>query len=244
MLHSWGQNLHYHPHVHCIVPGGGLSADQSRWVAFRPNFFLPVRVLSRLFRRLFLEHLRQAHDMDQLRFFGDIADLASPVAFNRTLKAARRIDWVVYAKPPFAGPRQVLAYLGRYTHRIAISNSRLVSMEGDRVTFRWKDYRTGGGQKLMTLDAHEFIRRFLLHTVPDGFHRIRHYGLLANGHRQRKLDLCRSLLDVPPPATVEESEAKPPPLARRCFCCGGTMTIIGVWTPLQPLHRPAWNDSS
>ncbi|WP_327207523.1 IS91 family transposase [Rhizobium johnstonii] len=245
VLHSWGQNLHYHPHIHCIVPGGGLSFDQSRWVACRQSFFLPVRVLSRLFRRLFLNELKQAYDPGQLQFFGDIAGLADPLAFNRTIKAARRIDWVVYAKPPFAGPEQVLAYLGRYTHRIAISNSRLVSIDGDRVTFRWKDYRTGGRQKVMTLDAHEFIRRFLLHTVPDSFHRIRHYGLLANGHRQLKLDLCRSLLDIPPPEqTAEEPDAKPPPLAQRCSCCGGTMTIIGAWTPLQPVRRPAWNDSS
>ncbi|MGO7317006.1 IS91 family transposase, partial [Rhizobium ruizarguesonis] len=242
VLHSWGQNLHYHPHIHCIVPGGGLSFDQSRWVACRQSFFLPVRLLSRLFRRLFLNELKQAYDLGQLQFFGDIAGLADPLAFNRTIKAARRIDWVVYAKPPFAGPKQVLAYLGRYTHRIAISNSRLVSIDGDRVTFRWKDYRTGGRQKVMTLDAHEFIRRFLLHTVPDGFHRIRHYGLLANGHRQLKLDLCRSLLDVPPP--VEEPDAKPPPLRHRCSCCGGTMTIIAAWAPIQPARRPAWNDSS
>ena len=245
VLHSWGQNLQYHPHVHCIVPGGGLSADKSRWVAFRPNFFMPVRVLSRLFRRLFLEHLTQAFELGQLQFFGDIVDLANPTAFYRTLKAARRIEWVVYAKPPFAGPGQVLAYLGRYTHRIAISNSRLVSMDDDRVTFRWKDYRTGGVRKLMTLDAHEFIRRFLLHTVPDGFHRIRHYGLLANGHRQVKLDLCRRLLNVPPPEPqVEEPEAEPTPVAHRCPCCGGTMTIIGAWTSRQPVCRPAWDDSS
>lgn len=240
VLHSWGQNLHYHPHVHCIVPGGGLSADQSKWVAFRPNFFLPVRVLSRLFRRLFLEHLTQAFELGQLQFFGDIAGLANPAAFYRALKAARRIEWVVYAKPPFAGPGQVLAYLGRYTHRIAVSNSRIVSMDDDRVTFRWKDYRTGGGvRKLMTLVAHEFIRRFLLHTVPDGFHRIRHYGPLANGHRQVKLDLCRRLLNVSPPEQqVEEPEA------HRCPCCGGAMTIIGAWTPLRPVCRPAWDDSS
>lgn len=214
VLHSWGQNLHYHPHIHCIVPGGGLSVDQRRWVACRTNFFLPVRVLS---LRLFLEELKQAYDLDQLQFFGDIAGLTDPVAFSQTIKASRRIDWVVYAKPPFARPRQVLAYLGRYTHRIAISNSRLVSVDGDRVSFRWKDYRTGGRQKVMTLDAHEFIRRFLLHTVPDGFHRIRHYGLHANGHRQLKLALCRSLLDVPPSnPLLEEPDAKPPPLTHRC----------------------------
>ncbi|WP_412050560.1 IS91 family transposase [Hoeflea sp. Naph1] len=243
VLHSWGQNLHYHPHLHCIVPGGGLSFDQSRWVACRKSFFLPVRVLSQLFRRLFLEELKQAYDEGQLRFFGDIAGLADPAAFNRTVRDARRIDWVVYAKPPFAGPRQVLAYLGRYTHRIAITNSRLVSIDGDRVAFRWKDYRHQGQQKVMTLDADEFIRRFLLHTLPDGLHRIRHYGLLANGHRQLKLDLCRKLLNVPPPP-VEEPDVKPPPLAHRCPCCGGAMAIIGAWTPRQPACRPAWNDSS
>ncbi|MFA1676366.1 IS91 family transposase [Rhizobium mongolense] len=243
VLHAWGQNLHYHPHIHCIVPGGGLSFDQSRWVACRASFFMPVRVLSRLFRRLFLDELKQTYDRGQLQFFGDIAGLASPAAFNRTVKEARRVDWIVYAKPPFAGPEQVLAYLGRYTHRIAISNSRLVSIDGDRVTFRWKDYRTGGRQKLMTLDVHEFIRRFLLHTVPDGFHRIRHYGLLANGHRQLKLDLCRSLLHVPTPEQPLE-DAEPPPLAHRCPCCGGRMSILGTWKPHQPTCRPAWNDSS
>ena len=188
---SWGQTLHYHPHIHCIVPGGGLSFDQSSWVACQASFLLPVRVLSRLFRRLFLDELKQTHDLHQLQFFGNIAALANTAAFNRTVKEARRVDWIAYAKPPFAGPEQVLAYLGRYTHCIAISNSRLVSIDGDRVTFRWKDYRSGGRQKVMTLEAHEFIRRFLLHTVPDGFHRIRHYGLLTNGHRQLKLDLCR-----------------------------------------------------
>lgn len=245
VLHSWGQNLHYHPHIHCIVPGGGLSTDQSRWIACRPKFFMPVRVLSRLFRRVFLDELKHAYDLGQLQFFGDIAGLADPAAFDRIVKDGRRVDWVVYAKPPFAGPEQVLAYLGRYTHRIAISNSRLIGMEGDRVTFRWKDYRHGGSQKVMTLDAHEFIRRFLLHTVPDGFHRIRHYGLLANGHRQLKLDLCRRLLDVPPPEQpVGDPDAKPPPLAHRCPCCGGAMTIIGAWIPIRPACRPAWDDSS
>uniref|UniRef100_UPI0036F26C33 IS91 family transposase n=1 Tax=Rhizobium laguerreae TaxID=1076926 RepID=UPI0036F26C33 len=194
---------------------------------------------------MFLEELKQAYDLGQLRFFGDIADLADQVAFNRTLKAARRIDWVVYAKPPFAGPQQVLAYLGRYTHRIAISNSRLVSIDGDRVSFRWKDYRTGSRQKVMTLDAHEFIRRFLLHTVPDGFHRIRHYGLLANGHRQLKLDHCRSLLNVlPPDQPAEQPDAKPPPLVHRCPCCGGAMTIISAWIPIQPACQSVWEDSS
>lgn len=206
---------------------------------------MPVRVLSRLFRRVFLDELKPAYDLGQLQFFGDITALADPAAFNRIVKEVRRVDWVVYAKPPFAGPKQVLAYLGRYTHRIAISNSRLIGMEGDRVTFRWKDYRHGGSQKVMTLDAHEFIRRFLLHTVPDGFHRIRHYGLLANGHRQLKLDLCRRLLNVPPPEQpIEDPDATPPPLPHCCSCCGGAMAIIGAWTPIQPPCRPAWDDSS
>jgi len=246
VLHSWGQNLQYHPHLHCIVPGGGLSFDQSRWVACRKGFFLPVRVLSRLFRRLFLEELKQAYDQGQLRFFGDMANLANPATFNRTGRDARRVDWVVYAKPPFAGPRQVLAYLGRYTHRIAISNSRLVSIDGDRVAFRWKDYRHHGKRKVMTLDADEFIRRFLLHTLPDGLHRIRHYGLLANGHRQIKLDLCRKLLNVPPPENVAEEPdtRQSPPLAHRCPCCGGAMAVIGAWSPGRPACQPAWNDSS
>ncbi len=180
VLHSWGQNLHYHPHIHCIVPGGGVSPDGSRWISCRPGFFLPVRVLSRLFRRRFLEELRAAFDAHSLKFLGDIACLTEPAAFTRLLAKARRLDWVVYAKPPFGGPKQVLAYLGRYTHRVAIANSRLIGMEDDRVAFRWKDYRHGGRTKVMTLDAHEFIRRFLLHTLPDGFHRIRHYGFLAN----------------------------------------------------------------
>ncbi|WP_117196056.1 IS91 family transposase [Rhizobium terrae] len=246
VLHSWGQNLHYHPHIHCIVPGGGLSFDQTRWVACRRNFFLPVRVLSRLFRRLFLEHLEQAHDEGQLQFFGSIANLANPAAFMCMIKEVRRVNWVVYAKPPFAGPQQVPAYLGRYTHRIAISNSRLVSMDGDQVTFRWKDYRKGGRQKRMTLDAHEFIRRFLLHTIPDGFHRIRHFGLLANGHRQQKLEACRNLLNVPQPEEPIEGmdTVEAPPFAHRCPCCGGRMSILGTWKPRQPACRPAWNDSS
>lgn len=160
MLHSWGQNLHYHPHIHCIVPGGGVSPDGSRWVSCRPGFFLPVRVLSRLFRRRFLEELRATFDAHRLKFFGDTAGLTEPAAITRLLAKARRLDWVVYAKPSLGGPQQVMAYLGRYTHRVAIANSRLISMENDRVAFRWKDYRHGGRTKVMTLDAHEFIRRF------------------------------------------------------------------------------------
>jgi len=175
VLHSWGQNLHYHPHLHCIVPGGGLSPDGTRWIACRPGFFLPVRVLSRLFST----QLRAAFDAGDLGFHNDLGHLAEPVAFARMLAEARRREWVVYAKPPFGGPQQVLAYLGRYTHRVAIANSRLIGMDGDHVAFRWRDYRHRGKTKVMTLGAHEFIRRFLLHTLPSGFHRIRRYGAVT-----------------------------------------------------------------
>src|ERR1700736_2302200 len=169
VLHTWGQNLHHHPHVHCVVPGGGPSLDHTRWIARRPGFFLPVRVLSRLFRSLFLEELRAAFAAGELGFFGDLADLAEPALFARRLRELRRVDWVVYAKPPFGGPEQVLAYLGRYTHRVAIANSRLVSVTDEHVPFRWKDYRHDGKAKVMTLEPFEFIRRFLLHALPDGF---------------------------------------------------------------------------
>jgi hypothetical protein len=248
VLHSWGQNLHYHPHIHCIVPGGGISLDGTRWVACRPGFFLPVRVLSRLFRRLFLEELQAAFNTGKLNFFGDLAHLAAPAAFNRKLAGVRRLEWVVYAKPPFGGPEQVLAYLGRYTHRVAIANSRLVSMADGKVAFRWRDYRHGGKAKLMMLDAHEFIRRFLLHTLPDGFHRIRHYGFLANSHRAAKLNLCRRLLGVP----LQEGAAKGVECdtdialsaTHRCSCCGGQMITLGIWRYGQAPPRPFWCDTS
>jgi hypothetical protein len=187
VLHSWGQNLHHHPHVHCVVPGGGPSVDGTRWVGCRPGFFLPVKVLSRLYRRLFLTRLQAAFDADQLRFFGALASLATRGLFAACLRPLRAIPWVVYAKRPFGGPEQVLDYLARYTHRAAIANSRLVALADGRVSFLWKDYRHNGKQKVMTLDADEFIRRFLLHVLPDGFHRIRHYGYLANGVRVAKL---------------------------------------------------------
>jgi len=174
VLHTWGQTLHHHPHIHCVVPGGGPSLDGARWVDCRPGFFLPVRVLSKLFRRLFLQNLQTAFEAGRLSFFGALAELGAPAAFADRLRKLRRVDWVVYAKRPFGGPKQVLAYLGRYTHRVAISNSRLVSMENGEVTFRWKDYRHHAKPRLMTLAADEFIRRFLLHALPDGFHRIRH----------------------------------------------------------------------
>jgi len=174
VLHTWGQNLHHHPHVHCVVPGGGPSLDGRQWLACRPGFFLPVRILSQLFRRLFLDELRAAFEAGRLGFFGGLAELGAPVAFTRRIHELRQVEWVVYAKPPFGGPAQVLAYLGRYTHRVAIANSRLISMSDDHVRFTWRDYRHHGKTKVMTLAADEFIRRFLLHTLPDGFHRIRH----------------------------------------------------------------------
>ena len=246
MLHTWGQNLQHHPHVHCVVPGGGPSLDGTRWIGCRPGFFLPVRVLSRLFRRLFLDQLRAAFEAGELGFFGELAGLADPLAFARHLGQLRRLKWVVYAKPPFGGPEQVLAYLGRYTHRVAIANSRLVSMTGDQVAFRWKDYRQHGKAKVMTLDADEFIRRFLLHTLPDGFHRIRHYGFLANGHRAAKLALCRKLLACPStnPAAKQNDAAAPRHALDRCPCCGGAMITFATLPRVLP-HRPSfWNDSS
>jgi len=246
VLHTWGQNLHHHPHVHCVVPGGGLSLDHTRWVACRPGFFLPVRVLSRLFRRRFLDELRTAFTAGELGFFGELAALAEPAAFTRRLRELRRVEWVVYAKPPFGGPAQVLAYLGRYTHRVAIANSRLVSLANAEVAFRWKDYRHHRKTKLMTLAADEFIRRFLLHTLPDGFHRIRHYGFLANRQRAAKLALCRRLLDAPsqePPAEPVQ-DAVPSHRPERCPCCGGAMVMLGVLVRPAPSHPSFWDDTS
>jgi len=247
VLHTWGQNLHHHPHIHCVVPGGGLALDDQRWVACRPGFFLPVRVLSRLFRRLFLEHLQDAFEAGGLRFFGKLAGLADPFAFSAHLAGLKRIEWVVYAKPPFGGPEQVLAYLGRYTHRVAIANSRLVSLDRGQVGFRWKDYRHHDKPKLMTLTADEFIRRFLLHVLPDGFHRIRHYGLFANGHRVAKLAQCRLLLAAPSPTTpapVTDYRERYLCLTGRsleiCPACGGAMAPCGS-TPRKP---PTWPDTS
>src|SRR5450755_1349860 len=184
VLHTWGQNLQFHPHLHCVIPGGGLSPEGDRWVSCRPDFFLPVRVLSRLFRRLFLEALQTAFDGGKLRFSHSLEPLREPVAFARQLAKAKAQDWVVYAKRPFAGPQQVLDYVGRYTHRVAISNHRLLDIEADQVQFRWKDYRNGHQVKTMTLSADEFIRRFLMHVMPDRFHRIRYYGFLGNRYRK------------------------------------------------------------
>jgi hypothetical protein len=198
ILHTWGQNLQHHPHLHCVVPGGGLSEDGQQWVGCRLGFFLPVRVLSRLFRRLFLEMLKKAYSNGELRFFGDLERLRdNRELFHEYLQPARENDWVVYAKPPFGGPEQVLEYLGRYTHRVAISNERLVGMADGQVSFEWKDYRDGSKCKTMTVTAGEFIHRFMQHTLPPGFQRIRHYGLMANCNRKEKLALCRKLLSMP-----------------------------------------------
>ena len=196
VLHTWGQNLMHHPHVHCVVTGGGLSPDKRRWVPCRKRFFLSVKVLSRIFRRLFLHLLDNAFTKGELRFHGDLNYLSDPLAFESLAKACRAKEWVVYAKPPFGGPEKVLDYLGRYTHRIAISNHRLIEMNNGRVTFTWKNYKENGQRQTMTLDAYEFIRRFLLHVLPDGFVRMRYYGLLANCHRARELQRCRELLNV------------------------------------------------
>lgn len=246
VLHSWGSAMTFHPHVHMIVPGGGISLDGKRWVSSKQNFFLPVLVLGSLFRRLFLEKLRDAHG--QLRFLGDLSGLADREAFIRFLKPLRQINWIVYAKPPFGGPEQVLRYLARYTHRIAISNSRIISVDDD-VRFRYKDHRQDGTVriKVMTVTPDEFIRRFLLHVVPDGFHRIRHYGLLASGHKAKNLARARELLNVPPPepkpadetvdddGVVHEDSGLPP-----CPCCGGRMVIIEWFERgCLPRHRPS-----
>ena len=196
VLHTWGQSLLHHPHLHCVVTGGGLSRDGHRWIACKPGFFLPVRVLSRLFRRLFLEHLEKAFEAGQLKFFSGLQNLSEHDAFRRYLAPLRKAEWVVYAKPPFAGPEQVLDYVGRYTHRVAISNNRLVAIEDGKVAFRWKDYRHGNRQKVMTVATDEFIRRFLLHVLPEGFHRIRYYGFLGNRYRAQKLARCRDLLGM------------------------------------------------
>jgi len=247
VLHTWGSALTHHPHVHIIVPGGGISLEGERWVSCRPGFFLPVRVLSRLFRRLFLERLATAHQAGRLTFFKDLAPLADHDVFDAHLAPLRKAEWVVYAKRPFGGPEAVLAYLSRYTHRIAISNSRLVAFDGASVTFRWKDYRTKGRQryKTMTLAAPEFIRRFLIHVLPGGFHRIRHYGLLANGGRVRNIARARELLAMPvteidDDQAGEATEATPP--ARPCPCCGGRMIVIETFErghqPRAPPYTP------
>ena len=232
VLHTWGSAMTHHPHVHMIVPGGGLSEDRSRWISCRTNFLVHVKVLSRLFRRLFLERLAKAHGAGKLNFYSQHADLADPAEFTHFLRTLRRVEWVVYAKRPFAGPESVLSYLSRYTHRIAISNRRLVSADQHQVAFRYKDYRAGHTDrwKTMRLAPHEFIRRFLSHVLPKGFHRIRHYGLLANGNRTANIARARELLAVPAPVTEPETRAtstdEPKVLRSPCPCCGGRMIVI------------------
>jgi len=246
VLHTWGSAMPHHPHVHIIVPAGGISLDGERWVSCRPRFFLPVRVLSCRFRRVFLKKLVAAHEAGRLEFFGAHAKLAEQRAFAAYLAPLRKIKWVVFAKPPLAGPKAVLAYLSRYTHRVAISNSRLIALDDKKVTFKWKDYRAKDGDlhKTMALPISEFIRRFLLHVLPSGFHRIRHYGLLANGGRAKNLARARELLNVPPPqdetVTDTEDEHRGETLKQPCPHCGGPMIVIETFEAGETPPRPAW----
>ena len=245
VLHTWGSALTHHPHLHMIVPGGGLSPDGQRWVKSRPAFLLPVRVLGALFRRLFLAGLTKLHDAGRLHFFGNHAGLGDRRAFLRHLAPVRKARWVVFAKPPFAGPEAVLAYLSRYTHRVAIANRRLIAMDEVGITFRYKDYRREGAarHRTMTLAADEFIRRFLLHVLPKGFHRIRHYGLLASAGRQANVARARELLASPPVApspTTAAEPATPPDPHRACPCCGGRMIVVAILAGVaQPRGPPA-----
>ena len=245
ILHTWGQNLLHHPHVHCVVPGGGLSPDYGRWIGCKPGFFLPVRVLSALFRRPFIELLEEAFTAGKLKFCGALAALAGKTAFREYLAPLGERDWVVYAKPPFGGPQQALAYLGRYTHRIALSNERILGVCNGEVTFQWKDYRHKNKQKsrVMTIPADEFIRRFLIHTIPPGFQRIRYFGFLANRYRREKVVLCRQLLNTAitellPSAAQCTSlrEALHPARPPRCPSCGGVMIRLG---PVPAYRWPA-----
>jgi hypothetical protein len=251
VLHTWGQNLLHHPHLHCLVPGGGISPDGERWIACRPGFFLPVRVLSRLFRRLFLQHLDKAFAAGRLAFFSDLAPLQERSAFIAHLAPARAVEWVVYAKPPFAGPEQVLSYVGRYTHRIAISNSRLLAIDDGMVRFRWKDYRRDNRHGTMTLTSDEFIRRFLIHVLPSGFQRIRYYGFLCNRQRATKLARCRELIGSPrgtsdvvrPPERYRDLyEVLTGKSLTRCPACGqGNMLVVRT---LSPAPQPWTCDTS
>jgi hypothetical protein len=243
ILHTWGQTLSHHPHIHCVVPGGGLSPDGRRWIAARPAFFLAVKPLAKLFRGIFLDCLSAAFAAGKLSFFGDLAVLADRARFDELIAAMRRVDWVVYCKKPFGGPERVLAYLGRYTHRVAIANSRLVAVEDDHVAFSWRDYRAGGASKIMRLAPDEFIRRFLLHVLPDGFHRIRHFGFMANGQRAEKIALCRELIcaqsAAEKPANPIQTPPAPEPGAFCCRECGGRLRVIEVFaTPRS--RTQAW----
>lgn len=247
VLHTWGSAMTHHPHVHMIVPGGGLSADGTKWIASRKTFFLSVRVLSRLYRRLILEGLAKLHEAGKLQFFGDHAELVDRAAFGAFLKPLRKIDWVVYAKEPFAGPKAVLAYLSRYTHRVAISNSRLIRFDADSVTFKVKNYRVNGPKRrtTMTLKTDEFIRRFLIHVLPKGQHRIRHYGFYGNGNRTGNIARIRELLGAKPPSREDAADANegdtdqtPRSLALPCPCCGGRLIIVDTFAPAQHPRAP------
>ena len=233
VLHTWGQNLQHHPHVHCVVPGGGLALDGSRWVAASSHFFLPVRVLSRVFRGKLTAELKQFLLQGKLQFHGSLHELAAPERFQRFLRQLFTKDWVVYAKPPFGGAEHVLHYLARYTHRVAISNHRLVSFKDDQVSFRWKDYAAGSKQKVMTVSADEFLRRFLIHVLPKGLVRIRHFGLFANRKRSASLRRCRFLLNV------AEPPLQPAPTSQiKCPLCSELMLVIERFNILQLLAPP------
>ena len=246
VLHTWGQNLHHHPHLHCVVPGGGIAPDHSRWIACRRHFLLPVKVLSRLFRAKFVTYLKRAFHQEELRFHGELQFLAEEKNFITWLNAIARSEWVVYAKPPFGGPQQVLKYLARYTHRVAISNQRLVSVRDGAVTFRWKDYSHGSRLTTMTLAVSDFIRRFLLHVLPSGFVKIRHFGFLANRCRQEDIALCRKLLAPRPeteqqlPTSPEPSvtrQPQPTPVDRCPLCKVGRMNRVEIFLPQGVGHR-------
>jgi hypothetical protein len=240
VLHTWGQTLHHHPHIHCLVPAGGLALDGTAWIPCPKRFFLPVRVLSRLFRRTFLTALRQAAVQEPLNMQGQCQRWQTPAAWRQFLTSLQQTEWVVYAKPPLAGPHQILRYLARYTHRVAISNRRLIALQNGQVTFRWKDYQRGNRQRIMTLDAVEFLRRFLLHVLPHGFKRMRHYGFMANGLRKGKLPLCRRVLGqtpldatvVSPPVDALPSTSRPAPPSDVCPACHvGRMQVQDTWFP-------------
>jgi hypothetical protein len=249
ILHSWGQTLTHHPHLHCVVPGGGISLDGSRWVACRPGFFLPVKVLSERFRNVYLRYLEEAYTAGKLQFYGDLEPLSELTNFARYLAPLGEKKWVVHAKPPFGGPERVLDYLGRYTHRVAISNNRLLELKDGQVSFTYKDYKHEQRRKVMTLSADEFLRRFLLHVLPDGFQRIRHYGLLGNRHRAENLGRCRELLSVPVPIPQPEPDyrdrcrqlsGQDPLLCPQCK--RGQMVRTAILVPVaRPV--PLWNSS-
>jgi hypothetical protein len=243
ILHTWGQNLLLHPHIHCVIPSGGLSPDHTHWVHPRYPFFLPVKVLSRVFRGKFCAGLKRLYRHQRLDCAGSASSLADPGHFQKLLRCVHRQDWVVYAKPAFGGPSQVLRYLGRYTHRIAISNHRILSFDGQRVTFRWKDYAHGGKQRTMTLDATEFLRRFFLHALPNGFVRIRHYGFLANRFRASHLALCRQLLPASVSSSAPAHTEAVVPSSWKCPHCGGAMIVTERLTQAG-LSRCGYFDSS